>query len=75
MVEEVSPEADDVSNQGVLGVWFDGVLHSNRDIICHTWVPPVPDSQKRHPRAHGLSHVSVVPTPWPNQEQIISERK
>ena len=75
MAEEVSTEADDISNKGEVGVRLNGMLHSNRDVICHTWVPPVPDSQKCHSCVHCLGHVSIVSIPWPNKEQVISERK
>lgn len=64
LVEEVSTETDDISNKGELGVWLNGVLDDDRNVICHAWVSPIPEPHKCHPSVHGLSHISIVPIPW-----------
>lgn len=75
LVEKVSAEADDVSDERKPSVWLNGVLDSNRNVICHARMPPVPEPHERHPSVHGLSHVSVVPISWPNKQQVISESR
>ena len=68
-------EADDISDKGKLGVWLDGMLYRNRDIIGHAWMSPVPEPHKCHPSVHSLGHVSVVPIAWSNEQQVISESR
>lgn len=64
VVEEVSTETDDVSNKGELGVGLNGVLDSDRNVICHARVSPIPEPHKCHPSVHSVGHVRIVPIPW-----------
>lgn len=75
LAEEVSTEADDIPDKGQLGVWFNGMLNSNRNVIGHAWMSPVPEPHECHPSVHSLGHVRRVLIPWSDKQQVISESR
>lgn len=75
LADKMRAKADDISNKGQRGVWLDGILHSHRDVIGHARMLLVPEPHKCHSSAHGLGRVSIVPTPWSNKQQVVSESR